>query len=228
MTDHGTMVNMLECTWNDSEAETALRRMRLKEQNNRKLAAGQSEDQQETSRVRAGAAGVSNVSLELLRHQRDDLTLLSTQFRPNRLSFSQQLLGLSLSQRSTKPFGSGCSLTAFGLHAAPATRSPDRPFFRRAHRPPGEPRSPSSRIFPHPGAVIPLKADRKLARLRQHREKAALAPLDIRRLVPVMPQAPDEDPVSVEIVILAQLVGGRPKPDVFFLASILNLAQRKI
>jgi hypothetical protein len=34
------MENMLDCTWNDMEAQTALRRMLLKEQTQQKIAVG--------------------------------------------------------------------------------------------------------------------------------------------------------------------------------------------
>jgi len=37
--ESGTIANMLECTWNDSEAETALRRLLLNEQKHQKLLA---------------------------------------------------------------------------------------------------------------------------------------------------------------------------------------------
>jgi hypothetical protein len=37
--ESGTIANMLDCTWNDSEAETALRRLLLKEQKQQKLLA---------------------------------------------------------------------------------------------------------------------------------------------------------------------------------------------
>src|SRR6185312_6614078 len=77
-------------------------------------------------------------------------------------------------------------------------------------------------------AGLVFHTDGKCALLREHRKIAALAALDIRGLVTMMPQAPDKHAVAVEIVILTERFNSRPEPDVFLFAVIIHLADGKI
>ena len=106
---------MLECTWNDSEADTALRRLLLKEQMQQKLLAANPQEEPETSRDRPGATGARNVSPEPQPTTTRSDWFASPEFTSRvyfpRLYFCQQgRFAFSLT-RSTRPFGSACSLT---------------------------------------------------------------------------------------------------------------------
>src|SRR5713101_8448846 len=89
--------------------------------------------------------------------------------------------------------------------------------------------NPDHRIHPpHSRAVRLVETNGESWRLGQHREISFHPALDVRGLVTMMAQAPNENSVTIEIVRLERRLDGGPEPDLLHLVAVALFAQRKV